>query len=46
MKYILILVVASAISTAGGYLTDKDKETPVEIIEFEPMYINSGTITE
>ena len=44
MKYVLILVVASAISS--GYLGSKE-EIPVEIIEFvDPIYITPESETE
>ena len=48
MKYLLILVAASAISTAGGYFDEnKKEETPVEIIEFiDPIYITPESVFE
>ena len=46
MKYLVILIVASAVSTAGGYLNkETEKTVPVEHIEFfEPIYITPDSV--
>tara|TARA_E500000331_G_C16853666_1_gene538906 strand:+ start:359 stop:505 length:147 start_codon:yes stop_codon:yes gene_type:complete len=48
MKYLVILIAASAVSTAGSYLNEGNEKTiPVEYIEFfEPIYITPNSLNK